>query len=290
VAGLMVGGMIAFSREAIDDAVHSSEDLQKQVTLPLLGMIPARMTASNSALPFGKPAIVNNIETAALLSWQPFRDAVDLLYQNIQLLHPNGVLKSLVVTSALLGEGKSTLSMGLAISAARLNRRVLLIDADLRRPSLHAKLNLPNEHGLSSLLRSNTPIETLVAAQIAANRSNLAIITAGPTSGDPAKLLSSPRMQALISQFEQHYDLILIDAPPVLGMVDAVLASACADGTLLVGRLDQVTRAELTQAMSVLKPLNVIGVVANGADVPGLEARYPPAAIPDATPSTPVNI
>jgi polysaccharide biosynthesis transport protein len=289
VAGLMVGGMIAFSREAIDDAVHSSEDLQKQVTLPLLGMVPARMAASNSALPFGKPPAIVNLETAALLGWQPFRDAVDLLYQNIQLLHPNGVLKSLVVTSALLGEGKSTLSMGLAISAARLNRRVLLIDADLRRPSLHAKLNLPNEHGLSSLLRSNTPIETLVAAQIAANRSNLAIITAGPTSGDPAMLLSSPRMQALISQFEQHYDLILIDAPPVLGMVDAVLASACADGTLLVGRLDQVTRAELSQAMSVLKPLNVIGVVANGADVPGLEARYPPISTPAPIPA-PVNV
>ncbi|NJN48788.1 MAG: CpsD/CapB family tyrosine-protein kinase, partial [Alkalinema sp. RL_2_19] len=221
--------------------------------------------------------------TSVLLSWQPFRDAVDLLYQNMQLLHPNGALQSLVVTSALSGEGKSTIAVALAMSAARLNKRVLLIDADLRRPSLHKLLNLPNEQGLSSLLRSDVPIAELTAAQAAANRSNLAIITAGPSPSDPAKLLSSQRMQALISQFEGSYDLVLIDAPPVLGMVDAVLSSACTTGTLLVGRLDQVTRSELDQAMAVLKPLNVIGVIANGADSPAIDANYAPSEYAAAT-------
>jgi polysaccharide biosynthesis transport protein len=278
VAGLMVGGMIAFAREAIDDAVHSSEELQKQVTLPLLGMVPAlRVGGGRQALPFGKPALVS-MEATALLNWQPFRDALDLLYQNMMLLHPNGVLKSLVLTSALAGEGKSTMSLGLAVSAARLNKRVLLIDADLRRPSLHQLLNLPNDQGLSTFLKSDIPIAQLTADQTANNRSNLAIITAGPSSGDPAKLLSSPRMRDLIASFEQHYDLVLIDAPPVLGMVDAVLASSCASGTLLVGRLDQVTRAELSQAMAMLKPLNMIGVVANGAETPIVEAQYAPVA------------
>jgi polysaccharide biosynthesis transport protein len=278
VAGLMVGGMIAFAREAIDDAVHSSEDLQKQVTLPLLGMVPGmRLSQNMPQLPFGKPATLT-AGTAMIINWQPFRDAVDLLYQNMQLLHPNGALKSLVVTSALSGEGKSTLALALAMSAARLNKRVLLIDADLRRPSLHKLLNLSNEQGLSSLLRSDTPISELTAAQAASNQSNLAIITAGPSPSDPAKLLSSQRMQALISSFEQNYDLVLIDAPPVLGMVDAVLASACTTGTLLVGRLDQVTRSELNQAMAVLKPLNVIGVIANGADSPSVDVNYTPSA------------
>ncbi len=278
VAGLMVGGMIAFAREAIDDAVHSSEDLQKQVTLPLLGMVPGmRLIQNMPQLPFAKPATLTG-GTAMIINWQPFRDAVDLLYQNMQLLHPNGALKSLVVTSALSGEGKSTLSLALAMSAARLNKRVLLIDADLRRPSLHKLLNLSNEQGLSSLLRSDTPISELTAAQAASNQSNLAIITAGPSPSDPAKLLSSQRMQALISGFEDNYDLILIDAPPVLGMVDAVLASACTTGTLLVGRLDQVTKSELNQAMAVLKPLNVIGVIANGADSPSVDVNYTPIA------------
>jgi polysaccharide biosynthesis transport protein len=278
VAGLMVGGMIAFAREVIDDAVHSSEDLQKQVTLPLLGMVPGmRLSQNMPQLPFGKPATLT-AGTAMIINWQPFRDAVDLLYQNMQLLHPNGALKSLVVTSALSGEGKSTLALALAMSAARLNKRVLLIDADLRRPSLHKLLNLSNAQGLSSLLRSDTPIVELTAAQAASNQSNLAIITAGPSPSDPAKLLSSQRMQALISSFEQNYDLVLIDAPPVLGMVDAVLASACTTGTLLVGRLDQVTRSELNQAMAVLKPLNVIGVIANGAESPSVDVNYTPSA------------
>ncbi len=278
VAGLMVGGMIALARESIDDAVHSSEDLQKQVTLPLLGMVPGmRLSQNMPQLPFAKPATLTG-GTAMIINWQPFRDAVDLLYQNMQLLHPNGALKSLVVTSALSGEGKSTLSLALAMSAARLNKRVLLIDADLRRPSLHKLLNLSNEQGLSSLLRSDTPISELTAAQAASNQSNLAIITAGPSPSDPAKLLSSQRMQALISGFEDNYDLILIDAPPVLGMVDAVLASACTTGTLLVGRLDQVTKSELNQAMAVLKPLNVIGVIANGADSPSVDVNYTPSA------------
>jgi capsular exopolysaccharide synthesis family protein len=274
VAGLMVGGMIAFAREAIDDAIHSSEDLQKQVTLPLLGMIPGlRLNQNTPQLPFSKPALLAT-NTSVILNWQPFRDAIDLLYQNMQLLHPDGALKSLVITSALSGEGKSTLALALAMSAARLNKRVLLIDADLRRPSLHKLLNLPNAQGLSSFLKSDIPITELTDAQTAASRSNLAVITAGPSPSDPAKLLSSNRMKDLIQSFETHYDLVLVDAPPVLGMVDAVLASACTTGTLLVGRLDQVTRSELTQAMSVLKPLNMIGVVANGADTPVVEAEY----------------
>lgn len=283
VAGLMVGGMIAFAREAIDDAVHSSEDLQKQVTLPLLGMVPGlRLNQNATPLPFSKPATLG-ADTSTILSWQPFRDAVDLLYQNMQLLHPDGTLKSLVMTSALSGEGKSTLSLALAMSAARLNKRVLLIDADLRRPSLHKLLNLPNEQGLSSFLRSDVPVPELTDAQTSSNRSNLAVITAGPSPSDPAKLLSSRRMKDLMAGFEQHYDLVIVDAPPVLGMVDAVLASSCTTGTLLIGRLDRVTRSELTQAMSVLKPLNMIGVIANGAETPSVDPTYKNQAYATAT-------
>lgn len=274
VAGLMVGGMIAFAREAIDDAIHSSEDLQKQVTLPLLGMVPELKVSPNTLqMPFSKSAALT-ADTSMIMDWQPFRDAIDLLYQNMQMLHPDGVLKSLVVTSALAGEGKSTLSLAIAMSAARLNKRVLLIDADLRRPSLHKLLNLPNAQGLSSFLQSDIPIPELANAQTASARSNLAVITAGPSPADPAKLLSSNRMKELIKSFESHYDLVMVDAPPVIGMVDAVLASACTTGTLLVGRLDRVTRSELTQAMSILRPLNMIGVVANGADAPMLDSSY----------------
>lgn len=257
--GLVLGCFAAFARDAIDDAVHTSDDLKKQVAVPLLGMAPAvpelSPEKSRSRLP----------EAAQVIQWQPFREAMDLIYKNLQLLNPDFPLRSLVITSALAGEGKSTLALGLAMSAGRLHQRVLLIDADLRRPNLHRQLNLTNEHGLSTLLASEVPIEAADDIPLSATYNNISILTAGPTPTDPAKLLSSHRMGELMTVFEQQYDLVLLDAPPVLGIVDTILAASFCGGVLLVGRIGQVTRTELTQATTTLSKLNIIGVIANGA-------------------------
>lgn len=269
VAGLFLGGIAAFAREAMDDAVHSSDDLKKQVPVPLLGMVPELAIESMDEqpllnLPFGNSqALVP--ATNQVLQWRPFRESLDLLYQNVQLLGANNPLKSLVVTSALSGEGKSTLILGLAMSAARLHQRVLLIDADLRRPSLHKLLNLPNDRGLSTLLASDAPIPHQLEAQNSNLRSNISVLTAGPTPTDPAKLLSSQRMRDVLATFEQTYDLVLLDTPPVLGMVDSMLVGACCNGVMMIGRIDRITRSDLTQAITALNKLNVIGIVANGA-------------------------
>jgi capsular exopolysaccharide synthesis family protein len=146
-----------------------------------------------------------------------------------------------MITSALAGEGKSSLALGLALSAARLHQRVLLIDADLRRPSLHTQLNLPNEEGLSTLLTVDADIASHSSVQ-SSEDSFIDILTAGPTPEDPAKLLSSQRMRQLMVNFEQKYDLVLLDAPPVLGLVDAILAGSFCSGVVLVSRIGQVTR------------------------------------------------
>jgi len=171
-----------------------------------------------------------------------------------------------VVTSTLPGEGKSTLVFGLALSAARLHQRVLLIDADLRRPSLHQQLNLPNQQGLSTLLSGDATLPN--PHRISLSGSNIDVLTAGPTPTDPVKLLSSPRMGELMRAFEQTYDLILLDTPPVLGMVDAIQIASFCSGVVMVGRLDRVTQSELMEATAMLSQLNVIGVVANGASRP----------------------
>ncbi|MBM0741084.1 polysaccharide biosynthesis tyrosine autokinase [Phormidium sp. CLA17] len=269
VAGLMLGGAAAFARESADDAVHSSDDLKKQVPVPLLGMVPELTIEATDdmpllSLPFSKSRSLSpGIDR--VIQWQPFRESLDLLYQNIQLLGREQPFKSLVITSALAGEGKSTIILGLAISAARLHQRVLLIDADLRRPSLHKLLNLPNDRGLSNLLTSDRPIPQQVDTQDSNLRSNISVVTAGPTPTDPAKLLSSQRMRQVMATFEQNYDLVLLDAPPVLGMVDSMLIGACCNGVIIVGRIERVTRLELTQTTQMLNQLNVIGVVANGA-------------------------
>ncbi len=269
VAGLMLGTIAAFVRDSADDAVHSSDDL-KQVSLPLLGLVPVLPRETVPViihLPFSRPDLPVP-STMQVIYWQPFREALDLIYKNIQLLPTAAGVKSLVVTSALAGEGKSTIALGLAISAARLHQRVLLIDADLRRPSLHKQLDLPNDWGLSTLLATNTPLLNRDGMQLPGQYSDisLSVLTAGPSPADPAKLLSSHRMQELMAVFEQNFDLVVLDAPPVLGIVDAILAASCCQGTVMVGRIGQVTRTELNQALVVLNKLNVVGIIANGAD------------------------
>lgn len=271
VVGLMLGGVAAFIREMVDDAVHTSDELKKQVDLPLLGITPQLPQTKKSEpvikLPFGKPQAIAP-GTISVIDWSPFRESLDLIYQNIQLLNSASTFKSLMVTSALAGEGKSTLALGLAMSAARLHQRVLLIDADLRRPSLHKMLNLSNERGLSTLLTSDTPVASQSSIQLSDSYTNISVLTSGPTPADPAQLLSSQKMKDLMAAFEQTYDLVLLDAPPVLGIVDAILAGSCCSGVVMVGGIDRVTRTELTQATAMLSKLNVIGVVANGAKVP----------------------
>ena len=267
VVGLLLGGIAAFIREAIDDAVHSSDDLKKQVPIPLLGIVPALTAADTSrpvlSLPFRSLHPLNP-DTIDVIQWQPVQESLDLLCKNIELLGAAAPLKSIVITSALAGEGKSTIALGLALSAARLHQRVLLVDADLRRPSLHKLLDLPNDQGLSTLLASDAAIPTHLTHS-SSIRSNISIVTAGPTPIDPVKLLSSQRLQEVMAAFEQNYDLVLLDAPPILGMVDTTLIGSRCQGVLMVGRIGQVTRKELNLSISMLSRLNVIGMVANGS-------------------------
>ncbi len=269
VAGLMVGGMAAFAREALDDMVHTSEELQKQVPVPLVGMVPALHISGSEFGRLSRQDIGGEQVLApamqSLLRWPGFRESMDLVYQNMQLVNTAAALRSVVVTSALAGEGKSTLALGLAFSAARLHQRVLLIDGDLRRPSLHKLMNLPNSEGLSTYLSEHGAFpKQLLSADTGDSRTGISVLTAGPIPADPAKLLSSPRLGQLIAQLGSTYDLIVVDAPPSMGMVDSMLLSDHCDGTLLVGRMDRLSKTELSQALDNLRHINVVGVVANG--------------------------
>ncbi|MCV3213005.1 polysaccharide biosynthesis tyrosine autokinase [Plectonema radiosum NIES-515] len=266
VVGLMLGGVAAFVREAVDDSVHTTAELEKQVALPLLGttpkLPPAKPRESVIKLPFGKPEVLAPW-TIQVLQSPPRWESLDLIYKNIELVNTVATFKSLMITSALPDEGKSALALGLAMSAARLHKRVLLIDANLRDPSLHKQLNLPNEQGLSSLLSSDITLPNQISIQ-SSGSSYIDILTAGPAPGDPANLLSSPRMMQLMAAFEENYDLVLIDASPVLGMVDAILTASSCRSVVMVASIGRVTRTQLAQATTMLSKLNLVGVVANG--------------------------
>jgi len=238
-------------------------------------------------LPFGEPEGMTPW-TIELVHTPPAWESLDLIYQNIQLqksastlqewevldlIYKNNQLQKsastsrpLMITSALEGEGKSTIALGLAISAARLHQRVLLIDADFRQPMLHQMLYLPNEYGLSTLLESNATMP--IHSDIPVSDIHIDILTSGPIPTAPVNLLSSPQMKKLMTVFEESYDLVLLDAPPVLGMVDALLAASCCGGVVLVARIGGVTKTTLTEATAMLNKFNVIGVIANGGSSP----------------------
>ena len=284
VVGLFLGVAVAFARDMLDDSVHSSDQLTRLVPLPLLGMTPPLPQVKQKKpiikLPFGKwqtsaawasePIIKLPLGkpegmapcTIEVIHSPPAWESFDLIYKNIQLQSSGSTFSPLIITSALDGEGKSTIALGLAISAARLHQRVLLIDADFRQPMLHKQLNLPNEYGLSTLLESNAKVPT--PSHIPASDLYIDILTCGPIPKDPVNLLSSPQMQRLMAGFEQTYDLVLLNAPPVLGMVDALLVASCCRGVVLVTRIDRVTKTALTETTAMLNKLNTIGVIANG--------------------------
>jgi succinoglycan biosynthesis transport protein ExoP len=271
VVGLMLGGVAAFIRDASDDSVHTTAELERQTALPVLGttpkLPPAKTRESVFKLPFGKPEVLAPW-TIQVLQSPPRWESLDLIYKNIELLNSVSTFKSLMVTSALPDEGKSGLALGLAMSAARLHKRVLLIDANLRAPNLHKQLNLPNEQGLSTLLVSESTLPNQISIP-SAGSSYIDILTAGPAPADPANLLSSPRMEELMAAFEENYDLVIVDAPPVLGLVDALLTASACRSVIMVASIGRVTRTQLAQATAMLSRLNLIGVVANGVSDAG---------------------
>jgi Mrp family chromosome partitioning ATPase len=131
---------------------------------------------------------------------------------------------------------------------------------------LHQLLYLPNEYGLSTLLESNATMP--IHSDIPVSDIHIDILTSGPIPTDPVKLLSSPQMKKLMTVFEESYDLVLLDAPPLLGIVDALLAASCCRGVVLVARIGGVTKTALTEATAMLNKFNVIGVIANGGSSP----------------------
>ncbi|MGB3533136.1 MAG: Wzz/FepE/Etk N-terminal domain-containing protein [Microcoleaceae cyanobacterium] len=262
VVGMFLGGMAAFAGEAIDQKVHSVEDLQQSNKQPILGNLP--LFPQSQTRSFRLNSKSNPDAMLQALSWLPLRESLDLTHKNIHLAATASRLKSVLITSALAKEGKSLLSLGLALSGARLHQRVLLIDANLRHPSLHQILHLPNQSGLSTVLSGDTTSPLIHSLSILG--SDLDVLTAGYQLDDPVRLLSSQRWRELITRFEQQYDWILVDTAPILGTVDVLQTASACQGVVVAARLEQITQSELSQALAMLSRLNVLGVVANGGD------------------------
>ena len=192
-------------------------------------------------------------------------EAFKMARTNIEFSSIDQKLRAIVVTSSNQSEGKSVTLANLAISYAQIGRKILLIDADLRRPSVHRLFGLPNRRGLTNALLNQGVYQDFVHETLT---ENLNILTAGPVPPNPAELLMSNTMTSLIDMAKTEYDLVMIDCAPVGAVTDAAIVSTKVDATLFVVRAGKVDKSQLKRASAMLKQINakVLGYILNGVN------------------------
>jgi len=190
-------------------------------------------------------------------------EAFRTLRTNIQFSGLDDSLSSIVVTSSGPSEGKSTVLINLAITIAQSGKKVLVIDCDLRRPTVHKKLGLPNAEGLTNLLIQDK--ESFDEVVLTTKVPNLSALTSGPTPPNPAELLGTKRMKSIIRQLTGSFDMVLIDAPPVIAVTDAQILATIAEGTLIVTSYGATEKFGLVKTKELLDKVGakVLGVVIN---------------------------
>ncbi|BAY09538.1 GumC family protein [Calothrix sp. NIES-2098] len=228
----------------------------------LLGIVPSstkKLRSRNREAELAPPEIAV-IDTPQSLTSEIYR----MIQANLRFLSSDKVLKTIVVSSAVPKEGKSTVSANLAAAIAQLGRRVLLIDADMRVPSQHHLWQITNSAGLSDVLVGEAEFKTVACNVI----ENLDVLTAGVRPPNPLALLDSKRMASLIQDFSSQYDFVIIDAPPLLLAADASTLSHMTDGILLVARPGVIDSNSANHAKEMLERSghNVLGLLVNGID------------------------
>jgi polysaccharide biosynthesis transport protein len=249
LAGVTLAGAIVFLRNQFDDAVRIPEDIDAKLNLPLLGVIPLSKAVDIDT-------ILEDPKSAISEGYNSLRSS--LLYSSA-----NGLPKTMLITSSQSSEGKSTTSLATAIGLARLGRKVVLLDVDLRRPALHRMLGQnggDNAYGMSSLLTSQGAIDKALKPT---EYENLTVITSGPIPPSPTELLSSGRMEQVLEELCGLFDVVILDSPPVLGLADAPLMSALVEGVVLVVQSDRSRRGSLKSSIRRLRGMrtNILGVV-----------------------------
>jgi capsular exopolysaccharide synthesis family protein len=259
LAGLGIAGLVVFLCDQLDDVVRIPEDVEDKTGLPLLGVVP-RSDDEDIDMALEDP------KSALAEAYNSLRGA--LLYST-----RSGLPKIMLVTSAQPTEGKSTSSFAIAAGLARMGRKTLLLDADLRRPAMHYRFRLDNKSGLSSLLVSQ---EGVASAVFETELEGLSVMPSGPLPPSPTELLTSQRMAAVLDEAAAQYDAVVVDSPPVLGLADAPVLAALADGVVFVIEADRGRSGSLKAAMRRLRAMKpiMLGAVLTKFDPAKLANRY----------------
>jgi succinoglycan biosynthesis transport protein ExoP len=278
-SGLFLGVAFAFMRENLDESIVTTEQVERIGLLPVLSYIPLIRPEDlqRGNKPADSPAPgVNPLEQSLLLTKPnaPAAEAYRALRTAILLSSADEPLRVLLTTSPLGGDGKTTISYNLAIAFAQHGRRVLLLDADMRKPSVHTLFRSRKVPGLSEVLTGGAKLsEAVIPHDYIAN---LALLPSGTTPPNPAELIDSRRFDALLEEAKSQYDLVMIDSPPVLMVTDPVILSTKTDGTIIVLRSRKTTRPVLKRAVDVLSHSygRKLGFVVNGMDTQSVEYYY----------------
>ncbi|MGD1853749.1 MAG: GumC family protein [Leptolyngbyaceae cyanobacterium] len=285
VASVLLGVGTALLLEKLDSVCRTVDELKGTLKLPLLGVVPYQQEFDDSA-DSDSPDWLSRLNVSHLVPFKPgvnghygygssqFLEAMRLLQTNLLLLGAERPIQSIVMSSSVPGEGKSTVARHLAQTAATMGKRVLLVDADMRRPVIEKRLGLDHSQGLSDLLSGNAEKSEVI--QRAMPFVEFYTITAGSIPPDPVKLLSSRRMQQLMTELEQDFDLIIYDSPPLVGLADTTLIAPHTDGVILVARIHKCDRDVLgyvTENIHFSK-IPVLGMVANGVIPDGKSYKY----------------
>lgn len=279
---MLVGVGAGFVVEILHTVYHTPDEVKLDTKLRLLGVIPhlrnleprqrgltrwLNPIAIAQSLIHLLPFPGQDPSDAAHASAVTYRESFRSLYTNISLLGSKQMpIRSLVVGSATPDDGKSTIAEHLARTAAELDQRVLLVDADLRKPQLHQNLKLKNNYGLVDLVQHGLNLNEVI--QQSPEHANLFFLSCGAAVDDPVKLLASDQTEHLIEQFRGFFDLVIYNTPPLVGLSDAQLLAAQADGLLLVVRLAQSDRGMVEKALENLKISGsvILGFVANDVE------------------------
>jgi len=239
--GFAIAGAYVFIRDQMDDAIRIPEDVEGKVGISLLGVIPG----AGDSTPEEELADPKS----------PMSEAYNALRGSLLYSTVHGLPKVILITSAQPGEGKSTTSQAIAHGLARMGRRAVLVDADLRRPSVQKRLGLKNKVGLSTLLTSDDKPDTVL---VASDVPNLSYVTSGPLPPSPTELLSSPRFAAVLEDLLKDHDNVILDGPPVLGLADAPVLAALVDGVVLVIEAERMRRGVLKTAVRRLRAVSPV--------------------------------
>ena len=275
--GVVAGASAGLLRDRLDHVFHNPHEVKEGLGLPLIGNVPhveffqgvrddKRFLLQELDNSFtqenGSTELKRKYRYQRLLYQESFRN----LFTSIRFLNSDQPLRSIAITSSLLGEGKSLVNVLLAKTLSEIGQRVLLIDADLRKPQIHSRLGMNNLSGLTNLLTDDRQNWQNVMQNVPGYE-DWHVITAGCRPPDPTRLLSSMRMHNLVREISEsgHFDLILFDTPPILGLADTALVAEHCDGLMLLVSLDLVDRGLPKEAASriISSGAPLLGVVTN---------------------------